>query len=74
MPDERWAPAELPGLWVVAHYHHGHGWLQPPYARFRCPYGCHFEARGAAHVAAFVADIHHTHARRCPGPDDGSPS
>lgn len=65
-----WAPAELPGLWVVADYLPG-GWVRTPYARLTCPYGCFFEERGdAAKVAAFVANARFIHDRRCPRPKE----
>lgn len=66
-----WAPATLPGLWVIADYHPGRGgWVRTPYARLTCPHGCHFEALGdAADVARFIASIGFIHARRCPGPN-----
>lgn len=64
-----WRPAGLHGLWVVADYRPGHGWVRPPYARLTCPHGCHLEARGDAdQVARFVASVRFIHARRCPGP------
>lgn len=66
---ERWAPSDLPGLWVVADYRPAKGWVRPPYARLTCPYGCRFEAEGDVdEVARFIANVAFIHARRCPGP------
>jgi hypothetical protein len=60
---DRWAPAELPGLWVRFADRRA-----PAAARFTCRYGCLYEAYGARDVAAFTKHIDESHARDCPGP------
>lgn len=70
MASGGWRPAEqLFGLWVdCGHYSTSRGrWLRPPYARYCCPRGCLFEARGHDQVAAFTKALNAHHARHCPG-------